>query len=57
MNFILLKASDGSEKKIEVNSIKDIMKLIHEYQYPIIISDKTYYYNYPTITIYDDYIE
>ena len=57
MNFILLKASGGIEKKIEINSVEDIMKLIHEYQYPIIISNETYYYNYPTIKIYDDYIE
>ena len=57
MNFILLKASGGIEKKIEINSVEDIMKLIHAYQYPITISNETYYYNYPTIKIYDDYIE
>lgn len=57
MNFVLTKASGGLEKKIEINSVKELMDLINEYQDPIIISPENYLYKYPIITIYDDYIE
>lgn len=62
MNFVLLKASDGTEKKIEINTIEEIMNLIKEYNNAIIFYPKNDYYyssiyNYPVIQIYDDYIE
>ena len=61
MTFILINASRTLEKKIEINSIEQMMALAEEYDNAIIFYPKRDYYNslynYPVIQIYDDYIE
>lgn len=61
MNFILINAQRTLEKKIEINTVEEIMNLIKKYDNAIIFyPEHDYYnsfYNYPVIQIYDDYIE
>jgi len=61
MNFVLINAQGTLEKKIEVNTVEEIMNLIKEYNNAVIFyPEHDYYsslYNYPVIQIYDDYIE
>ncbi len=61
MTFVLINAKRTLEKKIEVNTVEEIMNLIKEYNNAIIVYPEddvySYRYNYPVIEIYDDYIE
>lgn len=61
MTFVLINANRTLEKKIEINSIEQMMALAKEYNDAIILYPKSDYcsslYNYPVIQIYDDYIE
>lgn len=61
MTFVLINANRTLEKKIEINSIEQMMNLIKEYNNAVILYPETDYYsslyNYPVIQIYDDYIE
>ena len=58
MKFVLLKASDPSfERVVEVNTMEDLVdEYVCAYRCAMIVN-KDGKYNYPTITIYDDYIE
>ncbi len=60
MNFMLINTR-STLKKIEINTIEEVMNLIKEYDNAIIFyPEDSYYsslYNYPVIKIYDDYIE
>lgn len=61
MTFVLINANRTLEKKIEINSIEQMMALAEKYNNAIIFYPKSDYYsslyNYPVIQIYDDYIE
>ena len=60
MKFVLLSASDPSlEKIVEANTMEELVEnYINTYKCAMIINnDNDNIYNYPTITIYDDYIE
>lgn len=61
MTFVLINANRTLEKKIEINSIEQMMALAEEYNNAIIFYPKDSYYNslynYPVIQVYDDYIE
>ena len=62
MKFILRKASDWDfEEEIEVTAVEDLKKLDEEYgEHGLILRFDRYTMSeseYPTIKIYDDYVE